>query len=144
MTDSPSEPQSVPSLDRRSPSIGAELKSYVTRHRSTIEQMVRGAGPDAGQPAALRYSKVLDGLLGSLLSALESTHDEAWPQLGLAAVGSYGREEPAFHSDLDVRMLTNARAERVRPISEALLYPLWDAGLNIGHQVVTVNEIVEL
>jgi [protein-PII] uridylyltransferase len=144
MPDSPTEPSSVPSLDRRSPSIGAELKSYVSRHRATIEQMVRSAGPDAGQPAALRYSKVLDGLLGSLLSALESTHDDAWPLLGLAAVGSYGREEPAFHSDLDVRMLTNVRAERVRPISEALLYPLWDAGLNIGHQVVTVNEVLEL
>src|SRR5262245_34316136 len=145
MPDSHTEPSSVPSLDRRSPSIGAELKIYVSRHRSTIEQMVRGAGPDAGQPAALRYSKVLDGLLGSLLSALESTHEDGpWPLLGLAAVGSYGREEPAFHSDLDVRMITNVRPERVRPIAEALLYPLWDAGLNIGHQLVTVNEVLEM
>jgi [protein-PII] uridylyltransferase len=145
MPDSHTEPGSVPSLDRRSPSIGAELKTYVSRHRGSIEQMVRGAGSDAGHPAALRYSKVLDGLLGSLLSALESTHEEGpWPVLGLAAVGSYGREEPSFHSDLDVRMLTNARAERVRPIAEALLYPLWDAGLNIGHQLVTPNEVIEM
>ncbi|HEX6767234.1 MAG TPA: HD domain-containing protein, partial [Polyangiaceae bacterium] len=145
MPDSPTEPSSVPSLDRRSPSIGAELKIYVSRHRSTIEQMVKGAGPDAGHPAALRYSKVLDGLLGSLLSALESTHEDGpWPLLGLAAVGSYGREEPAFHSDLDVRLIANVRPERVRPIAEALLYPLWDAGLNIGHQLVTVNEVLDM
>jgi [protein-PII] uridylyltransferase len=145
MPDSHTEPSSVPSLDRRSPSIGAELKTYVARHRGSVEQMVRSAGDDAGQPAALRYSKVLDGLLGSLLTALESTHEDGpWPTLGLAAVGSYGREEPAFHSDLDVRMLTNVRAEKVRPIAEALLYPLWDAGLNIGHQLVTPNEVLDL
>ncbi len=32
----------------------------------------------------------------------------------------------------------------MRPIAEALLYPLWDAGLSIGHQVVTPSDMLEL
>jgi [protein-PII] uridylyltransferase len=108
--------------------------------------MVRTAGPDAGLPAARRYSKVIDGLLCSLFHALETalTNDGVWQAVGLAGVGSYGREELAFHSDLDVRLISTARVEKVRPIAEALLYPLWDAGLSIGHQVVTLNEVIEL
>jgi [protein-PII] uridylyltransferase len=139
-------PASVPTLDRRSPTLAAELKSYVQRHRSAIETLVRAAGPEAGLPAAVRYSKVIDGLLCALFRALESsmTADGTWQPVGLAAVGSYGREELAFFSDLDVRLISSAKVDKVRPVAEALLYPLWDAGLSIGHQVVTANEVLEL
>src|SRR6187399_1181466 len=139
-------PSVVPALDRRSPTLAAELKTYVVRHRGTIETMVRAAGPEAGLPAAMRYSKVIDGLLCALFRALETsmTADGTWQEVGLAAVGSYGREELAYHSDLDVRLISSARVEKVRPVAEALLYPLWDAGLTIGHQVVTMNEVLEL
>src|SRR6185436_12154286 len=134
-----SAPSLVPALDRRSPTLAAELKTYVVRHRGAIETMVRAAGPDAGLPAAVRYSKVIDGLLCALFRALETsmTVDGTWVPVGMAAVGSYGREELAFHSDLDVRLISSARVDKVRPVAEALLYPLWDAGLSIGHQVVT-------
>jgi [protein-PII] uridylyltransferase len=64
--------------------------------------------------------------------------------VGLAAVGSYGRGALAFFSDLDVRLISSTRAEKVRPVAEALLYPLWDAGLSIGHQVVTGNDMLDL
>ena len=141
-----SAPSLVPALDRRSPTLAAELKTYVVRHRGAIETMVRAAGPDAGLPAAVRYSKVIDGLLCALFRALETsmTVDGTWQEVGLVGVGSYGREELAYHSDLDVRLISSARVEKVRPVAEALLYPLWDAGLTIGHQVVTMNEVLEL
>src|SRR4051812_49137845 len=139
-------PASVPTLDRRSPTLAAELKSYVQRHRIAIETLVRAAGPEAGLPAAVRYSKVIDGLLCALFRALETsmTADGTWIPVGLAAVGSYGREELALNSDLDVRLISGAKVDKVRPVAEALLYPLWDAGLTIGHQVVTANEVLEL
>ncbi len=141
-----SAPSSVPTLDRRSPTLAAELKSYVVRHRGAIEQLVRAAGPEAGLPAAVRYSKVIDGLLCALFRALETSMavEGTWVPVGLAAVGSYGREELAFFSDLDVRLVSSAKVDKVRPVAEALLYPLWDAGLSIGHQVVTPNEVLEL
>jgi [protein-PII] uridylyltransferase len=141
-----SAPSSMPPLDRRSPNLAGELKTYVARHRGAVETMVKKADADAGLPAALRYSKVIDGLLSSLFQMLESTliADGLQVPLGLAAVGSYGREEPALHSDLDVRLISTAKVDRVRPIAEAMLYPLWDAGLTLGHQVVHPNEMIEL
>lgn len=118
----------------------------MVRHRTAIEQLVRAAGPDAGLPAAARYSKVIDGLLCALFRALETSMmaEGSWVPVGLAAVGSYGREELAFFSDLDVRLISTAKVDKVRPVAEALLYPLWDAGLSIGHQVVTPNEVLDL
>jgi [protein-PII] uridylyltransferase len=140
------EPIAIAPLSARSSSFTSELKQYVSRHRTAVEAMIRSAGADSGLPAALRYSKILDGLLCSIFSALESTllAEGKWQPLGLAAVGSYGRESLAFHSDLDVRLVTTSRIDKVRPIAEALLYPLWDAGLSIGHQVVTPGEMLDL
>src|SRR5688572_16517841 len=141
-----SAPSSMPPLDRRSPNLAAELKTYVARHRGAVETMVKKADADAGLPAALRYSKVIDGLLSSLFQMLESTllSEGLQVPLGLAAVGSYGREEPALHSDLDVRLISTAKVDKVRPIAEAMLYPLWDAGLTLGHQVVHPNDVIDL
>ncbi|HEV8245264.1 MAG TPA: [protein-PII] uridylyltransferase, partial [Polyangiaceae bacterium] len=34
--------------------------------------------------------------------------------------------------------------DKIRPIAESLLYPLWDAGLSIGHQVVTPADMLDL
>ena len=63
----------------------------------------------------------------------------------LAAVGSYGRGAVSFASDLDLRLLcAGDAADDAQPVAEALLYPLWDSGLSIGHQVVTEDEVIEL
>ncbi|HEY8944778.1 MAG TPA: [protein-PII] uridylyltransferase, partial [Polyangiaceae bacterium] len=67
-----------------------------------------------------------------------------WQNVALAAVGSYGRGALALHSDLDVRLITAGRAEKVRHIAEAMLYPLWDVGLSIGHQVVNPGDMLDL
>jgi len=50
----------------------------------------------------------------------------------------------ALHSDLDVRLITTGRTDKVRHIVEAMLYPLWDVGLSIGHQVVSPSDLLEL
>ena len=130
----------------QSPSLPAELKSYLTNHRGQVEAKVRVADEGAGLPAAERLSKAYDGLFCSLFKAVESTfaRDGGWQSVGLAAVGSYGRGALSLHSDLDVRLVTSSRPEKVRPIAEAMLYPLWDAGLSIGHQVVNPSDMLDL
>lgn len=147
MTTSPLMPSSGPLLARVSPELGPELTRYVVRHRSEVEAMIRTGGREAGLPAARRYAKCFDGLLGSLFGAVEATMRRAseWQPIALAAVGSYGRGAVAFASDLDVRLLpVGADLEQAQPIAEALLYPLWDAGLSVGHQVVSSGDVIEL
>ena len=62
--------------------------------------------------------------------------------VALAGGGGYGRGAVALGADLDVRLLAPG-LERAEPVAEALLYPLWDSGLPVGHQVQTVDALIE-
>jgi [protein-PII] uridylyltransferase len=65
--------------------------------------------------------------------------------VALAAVGGYGRAELAPASDIDLLLLHELRDGRVvRELAERLLYPLWDAGFEVGHGVRTVRESMAL
>ena len=134
-------------LKNLSTNLVPELRRYVAVHRLEVERLVKEGDVSTGLVAGQRYSKVVDGLLSSLLYATRAVMFPAGdgPRVALAAVGSYGRSTLSVHSDLDVRLLCDGgRRTRCGPIAEALLYPLWDAGLNIGHQVVTPDDMLEL
>jgi [protein-PII] uridylyltransferase len=123
-----------------------ELRRYVAVHRQEIEHLVKEGDISTGLTAGQRYSKIVDGLLSSLLYTTRAVMfpGGGGPRVALVAVGSYGRRTLSVHSDLDVRLLSDADLSNVRPLAEALLYPLWDAGLNIGHQVISREETIEL
>jgi [protein-PII] uridylyltransferase len=123
-----------------------ELRRYVAVHRQEIEHLVKGGDISTGLTAGQRYSKIVDGLLSSLLYTTRAVMfpGGGGPRVALVAVGSYGRRTLSVHSDLDVRLLSDSDLGTVRPLAEALLYPLWDAGLNIGHQVISREETIDL
>jgi [protein-PII] uridylyltransferase len=63
--------------------------------------------------------------------------------LAVLAVGGYGRGEVSPHSDVDLLVLVD---DRHRPSPEdlrGLLYPLWDAGFQVGHAVCSPKEAIE-
>jgi [protein-PII] uridylyltransferase len=66
--------------------------------------------------------------------------------LCLAAAGSYGRGAVALRSDADVRIVVARSTSRdaAEKFVESLLYPLWDAGLSVGHQVIEADEVLTL
>lgn len=139
-------PAELAPLRPNSPTLASEIKDYMARHRRGVEELIGAGGEDAGQVASAQWGKVLDGLLSALFCGLRGAigSEKVWKQLSLAAVGSYGREALGFRSDLDVRILCTSSSAAAAPVAEALLYPLWDAGLSIGHQVVTPAEIIAL
>lgn len=61
------------------------------------------------------------------------------------ALGSYGRRELCLGSDVDLMVIHQERLvpEMGEVISRAL-YPLWDAKLEVGHSVLTVQEAMRL
>ena len=61
----------------------------------------------------------------------------------LLAVGGYGRGELAPHSDLDV-LLVHDNVRGVADIATRIWYPVWDAGLKLGHAVRTPKETLQL
>ncbi len=133
-------------FDQDSETLASELRLYLQRHQGRVEAMIASGSEQAGQAASMQHSKSFDGLLCSLFHAVKGamTRRKQWHPVSLAAVGSYGRGGLGFKSDLDVRLLCAGRVGRAQGIAEMLLYPLWDAGLSIGHQVVTISDMVDL
>jgi [protein-PII] uridylyltransferase len=138
------EPTSSP-LRLDSASLPGEIRLYMERHRAAVASLIEAGGEDAGHRASQEWARIHDGLLCSMFCALRAqVGDEAlWRDLALGAVGSYGRRDLGFRSDIDIRILCKSPAKAGR-IAEALLYPLWDAGLQIGHQVLTVKDSLKL
>ncbi|KPJ99432.1 MAG: hypothetical protein AMJ60_05110 [Desulfobacterales bacterium SG8_35] len=59
----------------------------------------------------------------------------------LVALGGYGRQELYPFSDIDLMLLYDpARKDELKSLVEAILYPLWDTGLEVGHAVRTLEE----
>ena len=66
--------------------------------------------------------------------------------IALVAVGGQGRSELAPQSDLDLLLLydRDAPAKQVAAIADALWYPIWDAGLKLGHAVRSIKDTLAL
>ncbi|MBW2529738.1 MAG: HD domain-containing protein, partial [Deltaproteobacteria bacterium] len=100
----------------------------------------RARGAAVGLALGRAHAAILDEMLRELFAAV--TTAEQASTVALAGVGGHGRETVALGADLDVRLLAPA-IEQAEPVAEALLYPLWDSGLPVGHQVQTVQSLVE-
>ena len=61
----------------------------------------------------------------------------------LIAVGGYGRKELAPQSDLDV-LLVHRGVKDISDIASRMWYPVWDAGVKLGHSVRTPKETIQL
>ncbi len=62
-------------------------------------------------------------------------------RVALVALGGYGRGELYPYSDIDLMILHDRRAGKaMQEVTEALLYPLWDANFEVGHSVRTVKD----
>ncbi|MEY2931369.1 MAG: hypothetical protein RL033_2118 [Pseudomonadota bacterium] len=132
-------PQLLTQLSRQ---LVGELRAYLARHRAELQSVADGGGVES----ARQHARIYDGLLSALFDGCRAATARygSWPALSLAAVGSYGRSMLAPCSDLDVRLLCEDDTALAAPAAEALLYPLWDAGLSIGHQVVRIKDLLEL
>lgn len=83
------------------------------------------------------YTDLLDGWLQEIASSSGLSTG-----LALAAVGGYGRREMAPESDIDI-ILIHADDIDVAPIADQLWYPIWDAGLKLGHRVDTIDGLLK-
>ncbi len=94
-----------------------------------------------------KRANLLDDLLAKVFAEVLETTKVDTP-VALAAVGSFGRGAVALRSDIDVRLVIGTASHKAREgaarVADALLYPLWDAGLSVGHQVTSIGEALEL
>lgn len=105
--------------------------------KTLIEQRRRGvvSGYARGDVAAARLSDIVEEAIVALFAEGAKSHPAAAKRLALAAVGGFGRGELAPYSDVDLLFLHPAGDAGMRPLLDFILYPLWDAGLKVGHAV---------
>ncbi len=121
---------------------------------SSLKDRLRRAleGPRAEALAGrggVRLSRAVAGVYDGALRACFEAADGVWREAGgrgrvaLVAVGGWGRATLGFGSDLDLVILSEGVGE-AESLAESLLYPLWDAGVSVGHAVRTPREFVQL
>jgi [protein-PII] uridylyltransferase len=96
-----------------------------------------------GVPLARRLTDAWDRALRACFDAALAAHPVAGA--ALLAVGGYGRGTLAPGSDLDLVVLVpDPDAPAVAAFTEALLHPLWDAKVAVGHAVRSPEDFASL
>ena len=104
---------------------------------------------DPGVATAHSHARALDGLLSALYCAADAASRALGGaprgRVALVAVGGYGRLTLGLNSDVDVVFLCDDSEDPfVAALAEGLLYPLWDLGVDIGHAVRSIDEMLTL
>ena len=133
----------VPSLGDRSAEVFG-VKAYLDSHRRALLDLLQQR-EQAGVPFARRHAAIMDGLVQALFAGAVAgpARERSRCPLAFGAVGGYGRQHLGWKSDLDVRLITSAEPAEIEPVADAILYPLWDAGVSIGHQVISIAAAIE-
>jgi len=94
----------------------------------------------SGKDLIHRHSQLIDDYLVSCFVNCPAAKEG----ISLVALGGYGRKELFPYSDIDLLLLHTPEAEnRLEAVTQALFYPLWDAGLEVGHGVRTLNACLD-
>ena len=109
------------------------------RQQELAEQWHQGLD---GRELLRRHAALVDAFIAEQFDRAR-TAGEIPGQVAMVALGGYGRSELYPYSDIDLLLLHDQRAgSALQAAARALLYPLWDAGCEVGHSVRTVAEAV--
>jgi [protein-PII] uridylyltransferase len=118
-------------------------RAFLTAAQARIREAHFAGAP--GDVTARDQAAAADEVVRALFRAAVGEH--AGLDVALVAVGGYGRGELCPYSDLDVWFLVppgRSADPRAQAVAEAMLYPLWDLRLEVGHAVRSVNEAFDL
>ena len=102
----------------------------LTGYLAERDELVATATPGthAARSLADLTDRVVSALAGAALPALSVP-------AAILALGGYGAHRLLPRSDIDLLVISSGGSRELDPLVRALLYPLWDAGLTVGHQV---------
>ena len=85
------------------------------------------------------YKTILREMFGNYLPMRNSI------PIVIVALGSYGREELNFHSDIDLMVAyIDIPGYNLKEIIEKFIYMAWDSGIKLGHRVHKISEIIKV
>ena len=124
------------------------LKAFLSGTLASVRDGQRGAMA-GGARGCRAYSRAMDSVVSAIHERARKRFLASAPNLGyrmsVVAVGGYGRDELCPRSDVDLLFLHPYKVDRyVESITESILYPLWDLGLEVGHSVRNVKETIRM
>ncbi len=95
----------------------------------------------SGKELLVHHSSLVDAFIENRLAEAPGEHPSG---ISLIALGGYGRKELFPFSDIDLLLLYEENSMNlVEQVTDAVFYPLWDAGLEVGHGVRTIEACLE-
>ena len=114
-------------------------EAFRSHREALVEAWRQGVG---GLDILHRYAGLVDDFIVERFTASAAVQATGG-SIAVIALGGYGRSELYPSSDIDLLVLHDRRAKQaMQGVAEALLYPLWDAGFEVGHSVRGVKDAV--
>lgn len=101
------------------------------------DALIESATP--GTAAATGLSRLTDE---AVLVQSRAASSRIGAPFAVFALGGYGAGRLLPGSDIDLLIVSAGTASDLEPLVRSLLYPLWDAGLAVGHQIRTPRDQV--
>jgi [protein-PII] uridylyltransferase len=119
------------------------VRDYLDRAREELR--IRHDAGASGLAVVAAYTEAIDDLIrflfGNAALHFQSRHPLITQRCAILAQGGYGRGELNPYSDIDLLVLYPWKVTPyVETIADAILYPLWDAGMQVGHALRNVRE----
>jgi [protein-PII] uridylyltransferase len=116
------------------------MKSPLHAQREALERLWEQGL--SGHALLRSHSRLVDEFILEHFQTVEMSG--AAESVALVALGGYGRQELFPFSDIDLMLLFRPGfGDEVGKVADAILYPLWDTGLDVGHGVRTVAESLQ-
>ncbi len=127
------------------------LKEFLKTQNEALAEAHRkgGAGLDVARIRTIIVDLLLENLFRFAVQAYEKAHGPLPIQVGLVALGGYGRAELCPFSDIDIMFLypRKVKPKVLKPVQEVLtdevLYPMWDLSLKVGHSTRSIQDALE-
>lgn len=122
----------------------AKARDFLGEARICAEATLREKG---GLACAKLLSTAQDTVISTLFRLIcehmyKSPNPSSGERIAVIAVGGYGRGTLAPGSDIDILFLLPVSTAWSESVAEAMLYPLWDLGLKVGHSTRTIEECI--
>ena len=122
-----------------------EIKKEIKKYTSNLEKEAQG------KQFFIKYTKKIDEFMTIVFKfVLKKMFGYYRPNINslpitLTAMGSYGRVQLSLYSDIDIMIVyKDIPGYNIKEIIETFITLLWDLGLEIGHRVHKIDELLEV
>ncbi|SPD75535.1 Bifunctional uridylyltransferase/uridylyl-removing enzyme [uncultured Desulfobacterium sp.] len=121
------------------------VQGFFDSRKALIDQDL---SQNANLSVVRKYTFLMDQFIRSLFrhaGLAEEISAASQDTVAVMALGSYGRRELCLGSDVDLMVIHQGKlSQQMSDIIARSIYPLWDAKLEVGHSILTVQECIRL